>query len=221
MAEGKESFLLYVDQGELFEELTDEQAGKLIKHTFKYVADKNPEAPDQITKLLFIPIKQTLKRDLKKYETYLAKQQANGKKGGRPKKEETQKTQPFIEKPKKADSVSVSDSVSENDNIPTEYSEKEFLRDWNSLRVEHLKKPSFLNSISRDELEHLNDLKKQYSKIDFSNALIGLFKQKKMPNGNTTMQSNPKHFLTHFNAYLTAFHDKNNSLYGKEKTEAL
>lgn len=117
MAEGKESFLLYVDQGELFEELTDEQAGKLIKHTFKYVADKNPEAPDQITKLLFIPIKQTLKRDLKKYETYLAKQQANGKKGGRPKKEETQKTQPFIEKPKKADSVSVSDSVPVSVNV--------------------------------------------------------------------------------------------------------
>jgi thiamine kinase-like enzyme len=114
MAQGKESFLFYVDQGELFEELTDEQAGKLIKHTFRYVSDQNPEAPDQITKLLFIPIKQTLKRDLKKYEKYVSKQQANGKKGGRPKKEETQKTQAFLEKPKKADSVSVSvsDSVS-------------------------------------------------------------------------------------------------------------
>jgi hypothetical protein len=220
MAQGKESFLFYVDQGELFEELTDEQAGKLIKHTFRYVSDQNPEAPDQITKLLFIPIKQTLKRDLKKYEKYVSKQQANGKKGGRPKKEETQKTQAFLEKPKKADSVSVSvsDSVTA---IPTEYSEKQFLGDWNELRKEHLNKPSFLNSISRDETEHFNDLKKQYEPQDFRNALIGLFKQKKMPNGNTTMQSNPKHFLTHFNAYLTAFHDKNNSLYGKEKIETL
>jgi hypothetical protein len=68
MAEGKNSFVLYTDQDELWDEVSDEQAGKLIKHIFKYVSDKNPEPPDQITKLLFIPIKQTLKRDLRKYK---------------------------------------------------------------------------------------------------------------------------------------------------------
>lgn len=67
MAEGKNSFVLYVDQKELWEEVSDEQAGKLIKHIFRYVADENPECPDQMTKLLFIQMKNTLKRDLKKY----------------------------------------------------------------------------------------------------------------------------------------------------------
>jgi hypothetical protein len=114
MAEGKKSFIAYCDWQETFEELTDEEAGKLIKHLFNYVNDKNPEASDKLTKMCFIPIKQSLKRDLNKYEGYINKQKVNGAKGGRPKK--TQITQRLISEPKKADSVSVSDSVNVNNN---------------------------------------------------------------------------------------------------------
>ena len=116
MADNKKSFVAYCDWQETFEELSDEEAGKLVKHLFNYVNDKNPETSDKLTKMCFIPIKQSLKRDLKKYENYIEKQSVNGKKGGRPKNPTlSEKTQPFIEKPKKADSVSVSvnDSVSE------------------------------------------------------------------------------------------------------------
>ena len=113
MAENKKSFVLYTDLIHTVQHLTDEQTGKLFKHILSYVNDENPISDDVITNLSFEPVKQALKRDLKKYESYINKQKANGKKGGRPKKEETQKTQPFISKPKKADSVSV--SVSDND----------------------------------------------------------------------------------------------------------
>lgn len=41
MAENKKSFLLYVDQRNLFHALTDEEAGKLIKHIYDYVSDLN------------------------------------------------------------------------------------------------------------------------------------------------------------------------------------
>lgn len=68
MAENKKSFLLYADQISTFVELSDAEAGVLIKHIFKYVNDMSPEAPDRITKLLFEPIKASLKRDLVKYE---------------------------------------------------------------------------------------------------------------------------------------------------------
>ena len=113
MAENKKSFVAYCDWQETFEELSDEEAGKLVKHLFNYVNDNNPETSDKLTKMCFIPIKQSLKRDLKKYEGYIEKQSVNGKKGGRPKNPTLSEiTQPFIEKPKKADSVSVSDSVS-------------------------------------------------------------------------------------------------------------
>lgn len=117
MAKDKKSFILYTDQSGVFNQLPDEIAGKLIKHIFAYVNDENPICDDLIINIAFEPIKQSLKRDLKRYEQYIEKQSLNGAKGGRPKKAiKTQETQPFFEKPKKADSVSVSDSVNDNDN---------------------------------------------------------------------------------------------------------
>ena len=116
MAKDKKSFLLYCDQQGVFNKLPDEIAGKLIKHIFAYVNDENPPCDDLLLSIAFEPIKTQLKRDLRKYEVYIEKQKENGAKGGRPKKEEeTQKTQPFFQEPKKADSVSVSVSDSENE----------------------------------------------------------------------------------------------------------
>jgi hypothetical protein len=68
MAENKNKIIVYRDWLSTFDSLTDEEAGKLIKHFFKYINDLNPVAPDRLTQLLFEPIKQTLKRDLKAYE---------------------------------------------------------------------------------------------------------------------------------------------------------
>ena len=81
MAENKKSIIVYADWIELFESLTDDEAGKLIKHFFRYVNDKNPTAPDRITELSFIPIKQSLKRDLEKWEDKLSERSINGRKG--------------------------------------------------------------------------------------------------------------------------------------------
>lgn len=115
MAEGKKSFVAYCDWGASFDELSNEEAGKLVKHLFDYVRDKNPEKSDKLTKMMFIPIRQTLKRDLIKYGNYIDKQRENGAKGGRPKKPKEPK--PLLKnptEPKKGDSVSVSVSVNEN-----------------------------------------------------------------------------------------------------------
>ena len=68
MAENKKSVLLYCDIIHVVSSLTDEEAGKLFKHYLQYINDLNPEAPDRLTTLLFEPIKQNLKRDLKKWE---------------------------------------------------------------------------------------------------------------------------------------------------------
>ncbi|GHE35114.1 DUF6291 domain-containing protein [Sphingobacterium griseoflavum] len=69
MAEGKKSFLAYADWKDVFESLPDDKAGKLIKHIFAYVNDEDPKSDDPIVNILFIQIKTTLKRDLKKWET--------------------------------------------------------------------------------------------------------------------------------------------------------
>lgn len=123
MAKDKKSFVLYSDQQDIFTQLSDEEAGKLIKHIFAYVNDENPEISDKLINLAFTPIKQTLKRDLKKYEERAQRARENGAKGGRPK--ETQKTQSVISKPRKPDSVSVSVSDSVSDNVSTKVDEQQ------------------------------------------------------------------------------------------------
>ena len=79
MAKDKKGFVLYADQKELFTELTDQEAGQLIKHIFKYVNDENPEPENREVKISFIPIKQQLKRDLKHWESVRAQRSKAGK----------------------------------------------------------------------------------------------------------------------------------------------
>ena len=133
MATNKNSFTAYCDWGNVFDKLTDEQLGKLTRHIWDYVRDKNPETDDQITELLFIPIRDSLKRDLKKWEKRCEINREVGKKGGRPKKTDNPKnpmgyleTERLISKPKKPDNDNDNDNdnVSNNKRIPS-YSEFE------------------------------------------------------------------------------------------------
>jgi len=145
MAQNKKSFILYADQKGVFDQLPDELAGKLIKHILAYVNDENPISDNLIINIAFEPIKQSLKRDLRRWEDYIEKQSLNGKKGGRPPKaKESQETQAFFEKPKKADSVSVSD----NDNVK-EY--KESLNLWLQYKKEKKQtyKPTGLEALKK------------------------------------------------------------------------
>jgi hypothetical protein len=80
MANGKKSFVLYTDQKAIFDELTDEQAGKLIKHIYSYVNDEDPVTEDQIIKISFTPIKLQLKRDLQKWEEQQEQRREAGRK---------------------------------------------------------------------------------------------------------------------------------------------
>lgn len=78
--QGKKSFVLYTDQREVFDELSDEDAGKLIKHIFAYVNDENPITEDKLLKVAFLPIKTQLKRDLKSWEAKQDQRREAGKK---------------------------------------------------------------------------------------------------------------------------------------------
>ena len=80
MAKEKKGFLLYCDIIHTIEKLNDEQAGKLFKHILRYVNDQNPVTDDILTEVVFEPIKQTLKRDLEKYEGIRAKNKENANK---------------------------------------------------------------------------------------------------------------------------------------------
>lgn len=82
MADNKKSFIAYVDWKTIFDMLSDDEAGKVVKHLFSYVSDENPELDDRILKMAFEPIKLQLKRDLDKYEQVKERRAEAGRKGG-------------------------------------------------------------------------------------------------------------------------------------------
>ena len=121
MSKDKKSFLLYLDQKELFEKLPDETAGKLIKHIFKYVNCEDPETGDLLIDIAFSSIKQALKRDLKKWEAQTEQRRQAGLKSAESrlaKRNEKQRKPTSVESrsTKSTDSVNVSVNVSDNEN---------------------------------------------------------------------------------------------------------
>lgn len=94
----KNSFLIYLDYQEQFELLTDEQAGQLIKAIIKYEKTGEITKLEGMTKMAFSFIKTQLDRDREKYNKKCEKNKENGRKGGRPKKEQKQEDTFEIEK---------------------------------------------------------------------------------------------------------------------------
>lgn len=82
MAEGKRSFVLYCDLLGVVEKLSDDDAGKLMKHLLQYVNDLEPVAPSTLIDIVFEPIRQHLKRDLVRWSGICEKRKISGSKGG-------------------------------------------------------------------------------------------------------------------------------------------
>ena len=89
--------LIYPSHYELMEELTDEQAGLLIKTIGRYQRGEDISISDVLVKGIWMGIKSDFDKQRETYEAVCKRNQENGKKGGRPKK--TQKTQVVLEKP--------------------------------------------------------------------------------------------------------------------------
>ena len=112
MAHNKKSFLLYCDLIHTVDQMPNELAGELFKHILSYVNDQNPVSENLIINLTFEPIKQSLKRDLVKYENIRLKNIENANK--RWDKNNATASDRIPTDAKNAVSDSVSDSVSVN-----------------------------------------------------------------------------------------------------------
>lgn len=124
----KKSFILHLDSLDVYDELSDEEIGKLNRAFRDYHLGKEIDLP-KILKVVFISFKNQFDRDNGKYEEIVNRNKINGLKGGRPKKK-TQKTQMVSEKPREtqnnpekpkkpdndSDSVNDSENVNENKN---------------------------------------------------------------------------------------------------------
>jgi uncharacterized phage protein (TIGR02220 family) len=182
MAQNKKSFLLYADIINVLEKMPDDKAGLLFKHILRYVNDQDPILDDLVVELVFEPIKQSLKRDLEKYERIVERNRSNGTKGGRPteikdnvvKPKETQSVILGVKNnPKKADSDSDIDNDIDNNKINLSVNWDLFLSKFNSITG---KKAKVVNEKCKRQLRAR--LSEGYTKQDIIQAIINCSKDK-------------------------------------------
>ena len=172
MAYGKKGFILYCDQIHSFEHLDDDEAGRLIKHIFRYVNDQNPEPVDKITKISFEPIKHQLKRDLKEWEATRYERSESGKAGGL-KSGETRRKQAEAKRStasKNEANEAVTDTVKVTDTVTDIVSEEQKkFRIEDCLRIS-LNDPRWVKANKATEVEILNfnDYLEKLGKYDFN-----------------------------------------------------
>jgi hypothetical protein len=116
MAEGKKSFVAYSDWKETFDALDDDVAGQLIKHIFSYVNDEKPISNNPIIKAVFPNIKNTLKRDLEKWDNQLIQRSLAGKKSAELRATKSNERSTVVHETVRNPTDSVSVSVSDNVN---------------------------------------------------------------------------------------------------------
>lgn len=194
MAKGKPTALIHAKYLNTFEALSDEEAGKLIKHFMRYICDKQPEAPDRLTGLMFEPMKIQLKSELKVWEAICSKNKANGVLGGRPAKI----TQPNPTEPKEpiglidkqpVIKVKLTDAQLFVDSITNEW--KPIVQRWLDYKKEKgqsYKGKTSLATMYKSLLSKSgNSASKGLEIVDFSigNNYSGLFE----PKGNVASQS--------------------------------
>ena len=183
MAKDKNSFLLYCDIIHTVEKLDDVQAGKLFKHLLKYVNDQNPTPENPLIEIAFEPIKQSLKRDLIKYEGIRERNSENAKK--RWNATASDRIPKVPNDTKNADSVSDSDSVIS----------KDIYRSFAQLSITNADVEKLLTKYSIDDIDEVLDSienfkgNKKYTSL-YLTANKWLSKNKK-----TTEAEEPKELL--------------------------
>ena len=141
MATEKNSFLLYCDIIHTVEKLKDVDAGALLKHILRYVNDQEPVTDNPIVEIAFEPIRQSLKRDLIKYENIRTRNSENAKK-----RWNATASDRIPNDTKNADSDSVSDSVS-----------KDIYRAFAQLSISNQEVEKLLEKYSIEEIDDVLD----------------------------------------------------------------
>ena len=128
----KKSFILYHSFANQFALLSMEERGQLISAIFSYERTGAIEGElSPLVNMAFSCMKESLDRDRESYESKCEQNAKNGQKGGRPRKDSSlQKTERFLEEPKKADNENGNGNGNENENdnvndADTEYEEGE------------------------------------------------------------------------------------------------
>lgn len=161
MAEGKKSFVLYADLIHTVRKMPAKKAGDLFVTILQYVNDENPVVSDPVVDLVFEPIKQQLKRDLKSWEGTRIERSKAGKQGGIKSGESRRNkaNKPIASKSKQKEAneavtvnVTVTDSVNDINTLnemdvgkTIEYCAISYQREYDSERVAELWEAFLIN----------------------------------------------------------------------------
>lgn len=108
----KKSFILFLDNLNVLDDLTDEEAGQLFKAIKQYQTEKKTDLKG-LMKAVFTPFKTVFDKNEEEYNTIIERNRENGKKGGRPKTQNNPKNpNGFLQNPKNLDN----DNENDNDN---------------------------------------------------------------------------------------------------------
>lgn len=109
-----DSFILYTSYYALIEGLTDEQLGQLTRAIFLYARDGKSIKLEPVVRMAFGFIIDDMKRNKAKYEEKVERWRANGKKGGRPRK--NQEVSKITKQNQEVFSKTLYDNEYDNDN---------------------------------------------------------------------------------------------------------
>ena len=172
----KKSFIMYVDQLNVLECMSDEQAGQLLKAVAAYHRGDEEELEkylqDPVVKVAFINLRNAFEADAEKYEAKCKHWQEAGRKGGLQKAENQRKEKKAnarkVAKSSKskqnvanlADTETVTDTVTDNVSTSVDYKER--------YSSEYPKKvglslPPSSDSSTKSEFESLNEWMPQNS----------------------------------------------------------
>jgi hypothetical protein len=124
----RKGFILYRDQKQMFDLLTDEQAGKLIKHIFAYMNDlEDANEPDAVVNFAFQTIKTAIQRDAEKYEKKCEKSRESGRLGAENRWQKKQNMANDSERHNTIAKIANKDKEKEKDNNKEKEKEKDII----------------------------------------------------------------------------------------------
>jgi len=142
----QKSFVLYTDSLDVLDELTDEQAGKLFKMIKDFANNKKTE-PKGLLKIIFVPFKNQLIRDRKKYGSICERNRKNAIKRW------STKSTSGCDRIPKVPVDAYTDSDNDNDNDSDSDNEKKI----KSTNVDFIQKKIAEKKIFSEEVQKLSD----------------------------------------------------------------
>ncbi len=151
----KKSFIIHLDSLDILDELSLEQAGKLL-HAFRDFHNEIEPDLESILRIVFLPFKKQFQRDIEKYDATIIRNSLNGSKGGRPKK-------PTKTKQNRENPVGILAYFSNADgkvvHVGILLDDDRIIHAYGKVRIDHLTPQGIVNTVSGELTHKLSGLR--------------------------------------------------------------